>query len=116
MRRPLWSGLAIAVLASAQETLPARAQRYCADLIRIDTSNPPGHESAAAAYVKRELEKDGIAAELLGDEVARKSLRNRDWRGCRGRGQLIGPVARQPVPRRGQRNANENQRKAEASP
>ena len=67
-------GLAIGALAWAQETLPARAQRYCAELIRIDTSNPPGRESTAAAYVKRELEKDGIAAELLGDDPARLNL------------------------------------------
>jgi acetylornithine deacetylase/succinyl-diaminopimelate desuccinylase-like protein len=35
------------------------------DLIKIDTTNPPGNEQAAAKYVMTVLQKDGIASEEL---------------------------------------------------
>ena len=41
---------------------------WLAQLIQINTTNPPGNEQAAAKYVAGVLEKEGIAAELL--EVA----------------------------------------------
>jgi len=45
--------------------LAREAQGWLAELIKINTSNPPGNESAAAKYVAGILEKEGIAAELL---------------------------------------------------
>jgi acetylornithine deacetylase/succinyl-diaminopimelate desuccinylase-like protein len=41
------------------------AQTWLADLIRIDTTNPPGNEQAAAKYIAGVLQKEGINAELL---------------------------------------------------
>ena len=42
-----------------------QAQGWLADLIRINTSNPPGNEQAAAKYVAGVLEKEGLTPELL---------------------------------------------------
>jgi len=41
------------------------AEGWLADLIRINTSNPPGNEQAAAKYVAGILEKEGITPEIL---------------------------------------------------
>lgn len=66
------AGLAVAAgLVLAQETVAARAQRYCVDLIKIDTVNPPGNESRAAEYIQRELRGEGIETQLLGPDPAR---------------------------------------------
>lgn len=64
----------ISSILGAQETLGQRAIRYCTVLIRIDTTNPPGNETPAAEYVRAELEKEGIAAELLGDDRSRLNV------------------------------------------
>lgn len=37
---------------------------YYSNLIRIDTSAPPGNETKAAEYIKKVLAKEGIAAEI----------------------------------------------------
>ena len=60
-------------VALAQEPagLGARAQRYLVDLIRINTTNPPGNETRAARYLKQVADANGIPAELLGDRPAR---------------------------------------------
>ncbi|GAC1670372.1 MAG: M20/M25/M40 family metallo-hydrolase [Candidatus Acidiferrum sp.] len=49
-------------------TLAKEAQKWLSDLIKIDTTNPPGNEIAAAKYIASVLEKEGVTAELL--EVA----------------------------------------------
>jgi len=46
-------------------SLAKEAQSWLADLIRIDTVNPPGNEQVAAKYVAGILEKEGITAEIL---------------------------------------------------
>jgi acetylornithine deacetylase/succinyl-diaminopimelate desuccinylase-like protein len=38
---------------------------WLTDLLRFDTTNPPGNEQAAAKYIAGILEKEGIPAELL---------------------------------------------------
>jgi acetylornithine deacetylase/succinyl-diaminopimelate desuccinylase-like protein len=43
-------------------------------LQRIDTSNPPGNESEAAAYLRGVLEREGIATELFALDPARANL------------------------------------------
>src|SRR5258708_38139048 len=48
--------------------LSREALVWLAQLIQINTTNPPGNEQAAAKYVAGVLEKDGITPELL--EVA----------------------------------------------
>src|SRR5712692_12045184 len=41
------------------------AQGWLADLIKINTSNPPGNEQIAALYITGILAKEGIKAEIL---------------------------------------------------
>ena len=44
------------------------------DLIRIDTSNPPGSETLVAEYVERRLAKEGIDSEIYALDPARGNL------------------------------------------
>ena len=48
--------------------------RLLAKLIRIDTSNPPGNETAAAEHLAAYLADAGVDAELVGREPGRASL------------------------------------------
>jgi acetylornithine deacetylase/succinyl-diaminopimelate desuccinylase-like protein len=57
--------------AYAGEPIGLRACRYLADLVRIDTTNPPGNETRAAQYLKRVADEEGIASELLGATPSR---------------------------------------------
>jgi acetylornithine deacetylase/succinyl-diaminopimelate desuccinylase-like protein len=43
-------------------------------LVRIDTSNPPGNETAAAKYLQGVLEREGIPCKLVGADPNRLSL------------------------------------------
>ncbi|MFN7921904.1 MAG: M20/M25/M40 family metallo-hydrolase [Bryobacteraceae bacterium] len=63
--------LAVSLAAWAQETPGQRAVRYCAALVKIDTTNPPGNETPAAEYIQAELRKEGFEAELLGGDRSR---------------------------------------------
>ena len=53
---------------SALDQLSSEAQGWLTDLIRINTTNPPGNETAAARYIAEIFRKEGIASEVL--EVA----------------------------------------------
>jgi len=66
--------IGLAGMAAAQDPVARRAERYCVDLIRIDTTNPPGNETPAAAYVRSELKREGIAAEVLGGDARRMNV------------------------------------------
>ena len=44
---------------------PEDAVRFCGDLVRFDTTNPPGNELVAAQYVIDELAKFGFEGELI---------------------------------------------------
>jgi acetylornithine deacetylase/succinyl-diaminopimelate desuccinylase-like protein len=57
---------------------------YLRDLIRLDTSNPPGNETRVANYLKAVVEKEGIPAELVGDDPRRLNFIAR----LRGSGRL----------------------------
>jgi len=46
-------------------TLARQAQEWLVELVKINTTNPPGNELAAAKYIAGVLAKDGINAELL---------------------------------------------------
>src|SRR5438093_8540993 len=60
------SRAAAAPVAGPDTTALAReATGWLIDLIRINTTNPPGNEWVAAKYVAGILEKEGINAELL---------------------------------------------------
>ena len=50
------------------------AQGWLADLIRINTANPPGNEQVAAKYIAGILEKEGITAEILGLTPGRSAV------------------------------------------
>jgi acetylornithine deacetylase/succinyl-diaminopimelate desuccinylase-like protein len=58
----------------AEDTLATRARRYLTDLIRINTTNPPGNESAAAEYLKGVAASEGLDCELLGGDAARQNF------------------------------------------
>ena len=45
--------------------LTAEAQTWLTDLIRINTTNPPGNEMEAAKYIQNVLQKENIPAEVL---------------------------------------------------
>jgi len=45
--------------------IATEAAGWLADLVKINTTNPPGNEDAAAKYVAGALQKEGIPAEIL---------------------------------------------------
>ena len=66
-------------LAAPPNTLPwrtvnAETLRHFTALLRIDTSNPPGNETAAAKYLAGVLEREGIPVKLLALDPARANL------------------------------------------
>jgi acetylornithine deacetylase/succinyl-diaminopimelate desuccinylase-like protein len=66
-------GVLLSSFACAQPALDlgARARQYLIDLIRIDTTNPPGNETRVAEYLKQVAMANGIGCELLGVNSAR---------------------------------------------
>jgi acetylornithine deacetylase/succinyl-diaminopimelate desuccinylase-like protein len=54
--------------------LRAETARLLADLIRIDTTNPPGNETAAAEHLAAYLAEAGVHAELRGRSPERQNL------------------------------------------
>jgi acetylornithine deacetylase/succinyl-diaminopimelate desuccinylase-like protein len=63
----------LAFCVSAQDSAPvaARAREYLQELVRLDTTNPPGNETRAAHYLKRIADQEGIPCELLGGDPNR---------------------------------------------
>jgi len=60
-------GLLALLPAAGEETLALRARRYLVDLVRIDTTNPPGNETRAAEYLQGVAAAEGISCELAGE-------------------------------------------------
>ncbi|MHB0968826.1 MAG: M20/M25/M40 family metallo-hydrolase [Thermoanaerobaculia bacterium] len=61
------------------DAVPARpiereARRWLVDYLKIDTSNPPGNETTAAKWLQGILAREGIDAQLVGDDPARQSV------------------------------------------
>jgi acetylornithine deacetylase/succinyl-diaminopimelate desuccinylase-like protein len=58
-----------AVFGVSQEnrSLGDNARQYLVDLVRLDTSNPPGNETRVAEYLKEITDSQGIPSELAGD-------------------------------------------------
>lgn len=52
-------------LTADTSAIAKEAQGWLADLIKLNTSNPPGNEQIAAAYVVDLLQKEGVPAEIL---------------------------------------------------
>jgi acetylornithine deacetylase/succinyl-diaminopimelate desuccinylase-like protein len=70
--------LLLAVSASAQslnaDQSQAEAAHFLADLIRIDTQDPPGNESKVAEYLHGVLKSEGIDSEILETVPGRASI------------------------------------------
>jgi acetylornithine deacetylase/succinyl-diaminopimelate desuccinylase-like protein len=62
--------------AQAPDLAAARAEttRHLQELVRIDTSNPPGNETRAAEYMKGVLAKEGIDSVIVESAPGRGSL------------------------------------------
>jgi acetylornithine deacetylase/succinyl-diaminopimelate desuccinylase-like protein len=73
MNRLVWAALACTAIAFGQtgETAADLAARYLPELIRLDTANPPGNETRVARYLKQVADREGIPAELPGDDPER---------------------------------------------
>ena len=54
--------------------LATDARRYLIDLIKLDTTNPPGNETRVAEYLAKVCRAEGIDFELLGPEASRKNF------------------------------------------
>src|SRR5260221_7753837 len=50
------------------------AVKFLADLVKIDTSNPPGNETRAAEYIKGVLAAEGISAQIYESAPGRGNL------------------------------------------
>ena len=85
MRRAIRNGcviLALVLSFSAAAAVPAvdwkkqeaEILRHYQALIRIDTSSPPGNETAAVDYLKKVLEAEGIAVKVFVLEPSRANL------------------------------------------
>jgi len=63
----------IAALCAADDNRPLgdRTRQYLTDLVRLDTSNPPGNETRVAEYLKQIADLHGIPCELLGSDPRR---------------------------------------------
>jgi acetylornithine deacetylase/succinyl-diaminopimelate desuccinylase-like protein len=57
-----------------ERALKAETTSLLRELIRIDTSNPPGRETAAARLLHRYLEEAGVACELVARDPDRANL------------------------------------------
>jgi len=62
--------LILPLLCAAQQPSPdfnqarEEAVKFLADLVKLDTSNPPGNEARAAEYIKSVLAAEGISAQI----------------------------------------------------
>ena len=65
-----WRYVAIG-FGQTNETAADLAAGYLPELIRLDTTNPPGNETRVAQYLKQVADREGIPAELLGDDPNR---------------------------------------------
>ncbi len=58
----------------AENAMAKEAEGWLADLVKIDTTNPPGNEQAAAKYIAEILTKEGVTPELLELAPGRSAL------------------------------------------
>ena len=79
-RAPARAGLTVALIgllslpaaaAQPEKALGDRAWQYLIDLIRLDSTNPPGNETKVASYLKKVADAEGISSELLGGDRTR---------------------------------------------
>jgi acetylornithine deacetylase/succinyl-diaminopimelate desuccinylase-like protein len=80
-RKPLVCCIVFAAAVSAQDRYPVDWKKLepeivarFTELLRIDTSNPPGNETKAANVIKAILEREGIASRTFALEPSRANL------------------------------------------
>src|SRR6266850_45199 len=59
---------------ASQDPMDREAEDALVSYLRIDTSNPPGNETAGAKFLQQLLIKDGIDAKLIGSDPKRQSV------------------------------------------
>ncbi len=59
--------LAMCGVAQENRSLGDNARQYLVDLVRLDTSNPPGNETRVAEYLKEVADSQGIPNDLAGE-------------------------------------------------
>src|SRR5689334_8385146 len=64
------------------DTLASETIAHLQVLLRCDTTNPPGNESVAIAYIQQQLEAEGIEYRILEPIAGRASI----WARVRGDG------------------------------
>ncbi|HEV7919721.1 MAG TPA: M20/M25/M40 family metallo-hydrolase [Thermoanaerobaculia bacterium] len=58
----------------SRDPIDREAEDALVQYLRIDTSNPPGNETAGARFLQQLLTRDGIPSQLVGSDPARQSL------------------------------------------
>ena len=58
----------------AADPMDREAEDALVAYLKIDTSNPPGNETAGAVYLRDVLVKEGIEAKLVGDDPKRQAV------------------------------------------
>lgn len=77
------------VAADDNRPLGDRTRLYLTDLLRLDTSNPPGNESRVADYLKQVSDAHGISCDLVGNDPHRQNFIARLKGSGRGRPLLL---------------------------
>ncbi|HUA87295.1 MAG TPA: M20/M25/M40 family metallo-hydrolase [Bryobacteraceae bacterium] len=62
------------VAADDNRPLGDRTRQYLLDLLRLDTSNPPGNETRVADYLKQVADAHGISCDLVGNDPHRQNF------------------------------------------
>src|SRR5271166_16696 len=65
---------AVGAAADDNRPLGERTRQYLIDLIRLDTSNPPGNETRVAEYLKQVADSHGIPCEMVGSDPRRQNF------------------------------------------
>lgn len=73
----------------AADPIDREAEEALVAYLQIDTTNPPGNETAGAVYLRDLLAKDGIEAKLVGDNPKRQGVYARLVSGSSEKGLLL---------------------------
>ena len=70
------AGLVAAFGAAADDNRPLgeRTRQYLTDLVRLDTSNPPGNETRVAEYLRQVADSHGIPCKVVGGDPRRQNF------------------------------------------